>query len=199
MADDLTISDDAALLEKLGPRSIVLVGMMGSGKTSVGKRLAARLGIGFVDADVAIETAAGMSIPEIFVTRGEPDFRAGERRVISRLLTQGRQVLATGGGAFMNGDTRAGIAAHGVSIWLKADHEVLMRRVRKRANRPLLQTEDPDATMRTLLAFREPVYAQADITILSRDDPHDLVVADVVAALKQWLAHAEVKAEEIKA
>jgi shikimate kinase len=194
MADDLTISDDAALLEKLGARSIVLVGMMGSGKTSVGKRLANRLGIGFVDADVAIETAAGMSIPEIFVARGEPDFRAGERRVIARLLTQGRQVLATGGGAFMNGDTRAGIAAQGISVWLKADHEVLMRRVRKRANRPLLQTEDPDATMRALLAVREPVYALADIMILSRDEPHDSVVSDVVAALNHWLLHEEIKA-----
>lgn len=187
VAETLTLPDDAALLDKLGRRTLVFVGMMGSGKTSVGKRLAQRLGLPFVDADTAIETAAGMTIPEIFANRGEPDFRAGERRVIARLLQQGHQVLSTGGGAFMNEETRTAIAAHGISIWLKADHEVLIRRVRKRVNRPLLQTQDPEATMRNLLIVREPIYALADLTIQSRDEPHDVVVDDVVAALHQYL------------
>jgi shikimate kinase len=168
---------------RLGPRSIVLVGMMGSGKSTIGARLAQRIGLRFVDADAEIETAAGMSIPDIFATRGEAEFRAGERRVIARLLTQGPRIVATGGGAFMNEETRARIAEHGLSIWLKADVDTLMRRVRKRANRPLLQTEDPEATLRALLAAREPTYALADITITSQDDPHDVVVDAVIAAL----------------
>ncbi len=188
VAETLTLPDHAALLDRLGKRTLVLVGMMGSGKTSVGKRLAQRLGLPFVDADTAIETAAGMTIPEIFANRGEPDFRAGEKRVIARLLLQERQVLATGGGAFMSEETRAAISDQGISIWLQADHEVLIRRVRKRANRPLMQTQDPEATMRNLLSVREPVYALADITIQSRDEPHDSVVDDIVAALHIFLA-----------
>ncbi len=175
------------LRQRLGALSIVLVGMMGSGKSTVGSRLAARLALPFVDADHEIEVAAGMSIPDIFASRGEAEFRAGEQRVIARLLTQGPQVLATGGGAFMNADTRARIAERGVSIWLKADPDTLMRRVRKRGNRPLLQTSDPDATLRALLAEREPVYALADLTVTSRDDPHDVVVEAVREAVEQWL------------
>lgn len=175
------------LRQRLGARSIVLVGMMGSGKSTVGSRLAARLALPFVDADHEIEVAAGMSIPDIFASRGEAEFRAGEQRVIARLLTQGPQVLATGGGAFMNADTRARIAERGVSIWLKADPDTLMRRVRKRGNRPLLQTSDPEATLRALLAEREPVYALADLTVTSRDDPHDVVVEAVREAVEQWL------------
>ena len=172
----------------LGARAIVLVGMMGSGKSSVGRRLATRLGLPFVDADTEIETAAGMTIPEIFSQRGESEFRDGERRVIARILTtRAPLVLATGGGAFMNADTRARIAELGVSIWLKAEFDVLMRRVRKRSNRPLLQTTDPEATMRRMLAEREPVYALADITLLSRDDPHEVVVEDAMTALDQRL------------
>ena len=175
------------LRQRLGARSIVLVGMMGSGKSTVGSRLAARLALPFVDADQEIEVAAGMSIPDIFASRGEAEFRAGEQRVIARLLTQGPQVLATGGGAFMNADTRARIAERGVSVWLKADPDTLMRRVRKRGNRPLLQTSDPDATLRALLAEREPVYALADLTVTSRDDPHDVVVEAVREAVELWL------------
>ena len=175
------------LRQRLGARSIVLVGMMGSGKSTVGSRLAARLALPFVDADHEIEVAAGMSIPDIFASRGEAEFRAGEQRVIARLLTQGPQVLATGGGAFMNADTRARIAERGVSIWLKADPDTLMRRVRKRGNRPLLQTSDPEATLRALLAEREPVYALADLTVTSRDDPHDVVVEAAREAVEQWL------------
>lgn len=175
------------LAARLGTRSIVLVGMMGSGKSSVGKRLAQAMDVRFVDADVEIEAAAGMSIPDIFATRGEEEFRIGERRVIARLLGKGPQVLATGGGAFMNAETRAAIAANGISVWLKADQDVLMRRVRKRSNRPLLQTADPEATMRALLAVREPVYALADITLHSREEPHEVMVAAAIEAVGHWL------------
>lgn len=176
----------AALRAALGKRAVVLVGMMGSGKSSVGRRLGARLGLPFVDADVEIETAAGMTIPEIFSQRGESEFRDGERRVIQRILTtRAPLVLATGGGAFMNPETRERVSELGVSLWLKADPEVLMRRVRKRSDRPLLQTADPEATLRRMLKEREPVYGLADITLISRDDPHEVVVAAAVKALEE--------------
>src|ERR1700734_3148792 len=150
----------AAVLCLLGSRSIVLVGMMGVGKSSIGRRLAARLGVPFVDADTEIEKAAGMSIPDIFARHGEADFRSGEARVIARLLDSGPQVLASGGGAVMNADTRAAIKVKGVSIWLKADFDVLMRRIAKRKHeRPMLHTDDPAETLRQLLITREPVYA----------------------------------------
>ncbi len=133
-----------------------------------------------------IETAAGMTIPEIFAQRGEAEFRDGERRVIARVLaTRAPLVLATGGGAYMNSETRARISELGVSVWLKAEPDVLMRRVRKRSNRPLLQTADPEGTLRRMLAEREPVYALADLTVISRDDPQDVVVEEIVAALVQ--------------
>src|ERR1700754_1735368 len=174
---------EAALVHALGQRSIVLVGMMGAGKSSVGRRLAQRLGIPFVDADTEIEKAAGMSIPDIFATRGEPDFRAGEARVIARLLDGGPQGLATGGGAFMNADTRAGIGAKGVSIWLNADLETLMRRIKRRHDRPLLHTDDPAATLLQLIEARYPIYALADFTVQSREVPHDKIVDEIVAVL----------------
>ncbi|MDR3420500.1 MAG: shikimate kinase [Xanthobacteraceae bacterium] len=178
----------AALLDRLGRRSIVLVGMMGVGKSSVGRRLAARLGIPFVDADTEIEKAAGMSVADIFARHGEADFRGGEARVIARLLEGGPQVLATGGGAFMNTKTREAIRAKGVSIWLKAEFEVLLRRISKRRNeRPLLATDDPAETLRSLLAEREPTYAQADLTVHSSDVLHDAIVADVMTALASFL------------
>ncbi|MCU4178703.1 shikimate kinase [Bosea sp. BH3] len=180
--------DMADLRAALGGRAIVLVGMMGSGKSSVGRRLASRLGLPFVDADAEIETAAGMTIPEIFAQRGEAEFRDGERRVISRILaTRAPLVLATGGGAFMNAETRQRVQELGISVWLKAEPEVLMRRVRKRSNRPLLQTADPEATLRRMLGDREPVYALADLTIQSSDEPHELVVGDTIAALAAYL------------
>jgi shikimate kinase len=178
----------AAILSLLGSRSIVLVGMMGVGKSSIGRRLAARLGVPFVDADAEIEKAAGMSIADIFARHGEVDFRSGEARVIARLLDGGPQVLATGGGAVMNADTRTAIKAKGVSIWLSAEFEVLMRRINKRKNdRPLLQTADPAATLRELLVAREPVYAQADLTVQSREVPHDAVVSEIMTALTAFL------------
>jgi len=183
----------ATILARLGRRSIVLVGMMGSGKSSVGRRLAARLNIPFVDADTEIEKAAGMSIADIFARHGEADFRGGEARVIARLLDGGPQVLATGGGAFMNPATRSVIQAKGICIWLSADVEVLMRRISKRRNeRPLLQTADPAETLHRLLAEREPTYAQADLTVQSRDLPHDTIVADIMKALAAFLTPAAV-------
>lgn len=182
---------DSALVERLGNRSIVLVGLMGAGKSSVGKRLAARLGVPFVDADTAIEEAAGMTIPEIFALRGEPDFRAGERRVIARLLREGPQVLATGGGAYMNEETRNRIAEMGVSVWLKAGLDVLMRRVKRRADRPLLKTEDPEATMRRLMDERYPVYSLAELTVETHEVAHEVMVQTVIDAL---CTHYDLKA-----
>jgi shikimate kinase len=178
----------AAILGLLGSRSIVLVGMMGVGKSSIGRRLAARLGIPFVDADTEIEKAAGMSIADIFARHGEADFRSGEARVIARLLDGGPQVLATGGGAVMNADTRAAIKAKGVSIWLSAEFDVLLRRINKRKNeRPMLLTADPAATLRELLVAREPVYAQADLTVQSREVPHDAIVSEIMTVLAMFL------------
>jgi shikimate kinase len=178
----------AEILALLGRRSIVLVGIMGVGKSSIGRRLAARLNVPFVDADAEIETAAGMSIADIFARHGEADFRSGEARVIARLLDGGPQVLATGGGAVMNADTRALIKAKGVSIWLSAELEVLLRRINKRKNdRPMLQTADPVATLRELLAAREPVYALADLTVQSREVPHEAIVTEIMIALAGFL------------
>ncbi|MDR7035367.1 shikimate kinase/shikimate kinase/3-dehydroquinate synthase [Methylobacterium sp. BE186] len=178
---------EVRLRHALGPRSIVLVGLMGAGKSTVGRRLASRLGMIFKDADNEIEAAAGLTIPDIFAIYGEPSFREGEERVISRLIREGPMVLATGGGAFMRDSTRARIAEGGISVWLKADLDVLMRRVRKRGNRPLLQTEDPEETMRQLMEARHPVYGGADVMVLSRDVSHDRVVQDVLEALDTHL------------
>lgn len=176
------------LVERLGARSIVLVGLMGAGKTTIGRRLATRLGLAFQDADHEIERVAKMTIPDLFAKYGEPEFRRLEKRVVTRLLAEeGRIVLATGGGAFMNEETRRQILTHAVSVWLKADHETLMRRVRRRANRPLLRTDDPEGTMRRLMDERHPVYALADITVQSLDASHDTVTQDVLDRLAAHL------------
>jgi shikimate kinase len=169
--------------DKLGARTIVMVGLMGCGKSSIGRRLAAALGLPFVDADDEIERAALKTIPEIFADHGEAYFREGERKVIKRLLSSGPQVLATGGGAFMNAETRAAIKAAGISVWLRADLDVLMRRVAKRDNRPLLKADDPAGVMKRLMDERYPVYAEADITIESRDTTHELIVGEIITAL----------------
>ncbi len=176
-----------AIREALGPRSIVLIGLMGAGKTAVGRRLANRLDLPFIDADTEIEVAAGASISEIFAEHGEAYFRQGERKVIARLLENGPQVLATGGGAYMNPDTRANIKAHGLSVWLKADIKVLMKRVGRRDNRPLLVAGDPEKVMKKLMEERYPIYAEADVTVESRDVPHDVIVGAVIDALADKL------------
>jgi shikimate kinase len=175
-------------VEALGDRLIVLVGLMASGKTSVGRVVAQKLGLPFVDADQEIETAARMAIPEIFASHGEAYFRDGERRVIARLLKHGPAVLSTGGGAFMNAETREGVARRGVSVWLKADLETLMRRARRRSNRPLLQTADPEAAMRRLMEERSPVYALADITVDSQDGTHEAMADLVIERLSAHLS-----------
>jgi shikimate kinase / 3-dehydroquinate synthase len=179
--------DAARVAAALGGRSVVLVGMMGAGKTSVGKRLAAKLGLPFVDADAEIEAGAQLTISEIFERFGEVYFRDGERKVIARLLNGGPLVLATGGGAFMNLTTRDNIAARGVSIWLKPDFDILLARVRKKSNRPLLKTADPEQTLRRLLEDRSPTYALADITIESLDGSHDAVVDVILRRLATGL------------
>jgi shikimate kinase len=178
----------ASLSAPLGRRSVVLVGMMGAGKSSIGRRLAARLGVPFVDADTEIEKAAGMSIAEIFQAHGEPYFRAGETRVIARLLEGGPQVLATGGGAFMNTDTRAAIRTKGVSVWLRASLDVLARRIKRRGDRPLLKNADPVEALRRLIDERYPVYAEADLTVESREVPHDTIVDEIIEGLRACLA-----------
>jgi shikimate kinase len=174
------------LCAALGSRSVVLVGMPGCGKSAVGRRLAPRLGVPFVDADEEIERAAGKPITDIFKDHGEPYFRDGERRVIARLLAAGPQVLATGGGAFMVAETRDNIRRSGISVWLKAELPLLMRRVLKKNNRPLLMN-DPEASMKRLMAIRYPVYATADITVESREVPHEVVVGEVMKALVERL------------
>lgn len=176
------------LLRLLEGRAVVLIGMMGAGKTTVGRRLAARLGRRFLDSDEEIEKAAQMSIPEIFAQHGEAEFRAGETRVIARILKEPDIVLATGGGAFVHPETRAIIRSGAVTVWIKADFDLLFSRVSKRSNRPLLRTADPRETLRALIEARYPIYAEADVTVLSRDVPHDTVATDLVEAV---IAHLQ--------
>ena len=181
--------DAGQVAAALSGRSVVLVGMMGAGKTSVGKRLATKLGLPFVDADAEIEAGAQLTISEIFERFGEAYFREGERKVIARLLKGGPLVLATGGGAFMNATTRDNIAKHGLSIWLKPSFNILLARVRKKSNRPLLKTADPEVTLRRLLEERSPTYALADFTIELVDAAHDLVVDAILRHLHATLGN----------
>ncbi len=178
--------DCEAALDATGHLPIVLVGLMGAGKTSIGRRLAEKLDLPFVDADVEIEKAAGKSIPDIFADHGEAHFRDGERRVIARLLENGKQVLATGGGAFMNPETRSAIKSGSVSVWLKADLDVLLKRVAKRGGRPLLENRDPAEVLQNLINIRYPVYAEADVTVESLDVQHNQMVNAVIDALADW-------------
>jgi shikimate kinase len=170
------------------PKTIVMVGLMGAGKSSIGRRLAARLGLPFVDADHEIEAAAGCTIEEIFTRYGEAAFRDGERRIIQRLLDRPPHVLATGGGAFMDPETRARIKQCAISIWLKAELDVLARRVARRTNRPLLKQDNPRAVLAGLIEKRHPVYAESDITIGSEDGPPEAMVDRVITALNGHLA-----------
>ncbi len=184
MSDEPIIRPEAdSIKQMLGKRSVVLVGLMGAGKSTIGKRVAQFLGVSFVDADAEIETAARMTIPELFDRYGEAEFRDLERRVIRRVLRTGPKVLATGGGAFMNEQTRKAISRAGISVWLKAELDVLMERVGRKSNRPLLQTADPRATMQALMDARYPVYGLAQITVMSRDEKKDVMAGEVVDAL----------------
>jgi shikimate kinase len=178
------------VIDALRARSVVLVGLMGAGKSSVGRRLAQTLDLPFFDADDEIERAAGCSVSEIFAQMGEGAFRDGERRVIARLLDGPPHVLATGGGAFMNPETRALIAEKAISIWLKADLDVLVRRVGRKPGRPLLHGRDPRQVLQDLAKLREPAYALADITVDSAEAPHSAAVHAVIEALEARLAGA---------
>jgi shikimate kinase len=196
MARRSLLKEVELIRNKLGDHAIVLVGLMGAGKTTVGRRLSDKLGIPFVDADHEIEIAAGKRIAEIFADHGEAYFREGERKVIARLLESGAQVMATGGGAFMNEETRRRIREAGVSVWLRADLALLLKRVSRRSDRPLLNNDDPAVVMTRLVEQRYPVYATADITVDSRDIPHTSIVSDVIKALAEWpewerLGHAQ--------
>jgi len=182
-----SLTPESEIAAALAGRSVVLVGMMGAGKSTIGRRLSARLGLPFLDADAEIELAHRMPIPDIFEKYGEPYFRDGEVRVIARLLDGGPVVLATGGGALMRQETRDRIREKAISIWLKVDTEVVMRRVKRRSDRPLLQTADPEATVQRLLREREPLYEQADLTVWSRDVPHEKIVEECIEALRQRL------------
>jgi shikimate kinase len=204
-ASDKGSDKDAAACEQqirrqLGARSIVMVGMPGCGKSALGRRLAPRLELPFVDVDEEIERAAGKSIREIFADHGEAYFRDGERRVIARLLASGPQVMATGGGALLNEETRGNIRRSGVSVWVKADVALLVRRVTKRNSRPLFEGRDAETVVRDLMAARYPIYeAVADLTVESRDVPHEIIVDEIVAALAQTPVLARPTAEESRA
>jgi len=189
----VSTTQDAEIAAALGGRSVVLVGMMGAGKSTIGRRLSVRLALPFLDADTEIEAAAGMSIPDIFESRGEADFRDGEVRVIARLLDGGPAVIATGGGAVMRQETRDRIRDKAVSIWLKADADIIMKRVKRRADRPLLQTADPAGTVERLIGEREPIYSHADITIWSRDVPHEKIVDECLEGLHALLCSGGAK------
>ena len=182
---------DSRAIAATAGRSIVMVGLMGAGKSSIGRRLAARLDLPFVDADTEIEAAAGCTIAEFFERHGEAEFRDGERRVIARLLEGSPKVLATGGGAFMDEETRAAVAQSGISVWLRADLATLVRRTARRTSRPLLNNADPARTLEDLMETRHPVYALADITVESDDGPPDETVARVVEALAAFSDKAE--------
>ncbi|MCO6389773.1 shikimate kinase [Aliihoeflea aestuarii] len=181
---------------RIGKRPIVLVGLMGAGKTSVGRRLAQLLDMPFADSDHEIESVSRMSVPELFEAYGETEFRALEQRVVTRLVTGSPAVIATGGGAYMNADTRAVIRAHAVSVWLNADLDTLMERVSRRSNRPLLKAADPRAVMRKLIADRYPIYAEADIAIVSRDARHAVIAGEIIDAIEQTIL-AENEKDEI--
>lgn len=167
----------------LGRRNLVFVGLMGAGKSAIGRLVANQMNLPFVDTDIEIERVSRMTISELFVAYGETEFRALETRVVARLLKGGPRVVSTGGGAFINENTRAEIKRSGLSVWLKADLDVLWDRVNKRDTRPLLKTENPKQTLENLMIQRYPIYALADLTILSRDVRKDQIVQDVLAAI----------------
>ncbi|MGH6858847.1 MAG: shikimate kinase [Phyllobacterium sp.] len=190
--EDIAVSTEIAELAKtirtqLGGKSIVLVGLMGAGKSTVGKKLASLVELPFFDADHEIEKVSTMTIPELFEAYGEAEFRDLERRVIARMLEEGPIVLATGGGAYMNEQTRGAIAAEGVSLWLKAELDVLMARVVRKQNRPLLKHADPRGVMERLMHERHPIYALADLTVSSREEKKEVIALEAMQALAAHL------------
>ncbi|KXF79275.1 shikimate kinase [Paramesorhizobium deserti] len=192
MDDHAQHQDQAALVrERLGTRPLVIVGLMGAGKSTIGKKVAQLLGLPFFDADNEIETVSRMTIPELFEAYGETEFRDLERRVIQRMLEDGPMVLATGGGAYMNAQTREAISASGVSVWLKADLDLLMERVSRRQNRPLLKNDNPRGVMERLMAERYPVYALADLTVTSREEKKEVIAQEVIEVLSRHLDASE--------
>ena len=189
----LAAENTADLLARLGQRSIVFVGLMGAGKTAIGRKVAGMLGLPFTDSDHEIESVSRMTIPDLFERYGEAEFRSLEQRVIVRVLESGPQVLSTGGGAFMNDQTREAIATYGLSVWLKADVDTLLDRVSKKQNRPLLKNADPRAVLEKLMAERNPVYALADVTVATRDERKEVIAGEVIEAIGQHLtSHAPV-------
>ncbi|MER0239814.1 shikimate kinase [Fulvimarina sp. MAC8] len=191
MTSNTATLDYSDVRDKLQDRSIALVGLMGAGKTTVGRRLASLIGIPFSDSDQEIEEVSRMSIPELFESYGEPEFRALEARVVSRLVLEGPRVLGTGGGAYINAETRAHLKEHAVTLWLKADLDTLMMRVMKRSNRPLLKTGNPRATMKKLMEERYPIYGGADIVIQSREVKRDIIAAEAAEALRDYLGKGD--------
>ncbi|WAP70204.1 shikimate kinase [Jiella pelagia] len=187
MDGESAVDKGSAIRERLGERPIVLVGLMGAGKTTVGRRVASLLSLPFVDSDAEIETVSTMTVPELFEAYGEPEFRALEARVIARLVQDGRRVIATGGGAYMNADTRALLAEKAVTVWLKADLDTLMERVGRRADRPLLKAANPRKVMQELMDMRYPVYAKADLTVVSRAVKRDVIADELIEALGSHL------------
>jgi shikimate kinase len=185
----LAAENTADLLARLGSRSVVFVGLMGAGKTAIGRKVATLLGLPFTDSDHEIESVSRMTIPDLFERYGEAEFRSLEQRVIIRVLESGPQVLSTGGGAFMNAQTREAIAEHGLSVWLKADVDTLLDRVSKKQNRPLLKNADPRAVLERLMAERYPVYALADVTVPTRDERKEVIAGEVIEALGRHLAN----------
>ncbi|MGB3501798.1 MAG: shikimate kinase [Mesorhizobium sp.] len=188
----------AELLARLGGRSIVFIGLMGAGKTAIGRKVAQALGLPFIDSDHEIETVSRMTIPELFERYGEPEFRALEERVVGRLVNEGPQVLSTGGGAYMNANTRSAIARDGISVWLKADIDTLMLRVARKPNRPLLKSADPRAVMQRLIDERYPVYGQCDITVVTRDAKREEIMAEVIDAIDHWLSNETPRDEKTR-
>ena len=177
----------AGLLARLGTRSVVFVGLMGAGKTAIGRKVAGMLGLPFTDSDHEIESVSRMTIPDLFERYGEAEFRSLEQRVIVRVLESGPQVLSTGGGAFMNAQTREAIEAYGLSVWLKADVDTLLDRVSKKQNRPLLKNADPRAVLERLMLERDPVYALADVTVATRDERKEVIAGEVIEAIGRHL------------
>lgn len=191
VASTTSAENGAELLARLGARSIVFVGLMGAGKTAIGRRVGSMLGLPFIDSDHEIESVSRMSIPELFERYGEPEFRTLEQRVIGRLLENGPQVLSTGGGAFMKEETREAIAGHALSVWLKADLDTLFERVSKKQNRPLLRNDNPKAVLEKLMLERYPVYALADVTVPTRDERKEVIAGEVIEAIGRHLGMAE--------